>query len=321
MWRKIQRGRVTGLVGCMALLCTAGPAFADTYLLPLGHEDVVGEPEEVLAAHDDTLIDLARRHGLGFEEIVNANPGVDPWLPGEGTRIRLPKRRILPDAPREGIVINLAEHRLYYYPVPKVPEPRVVISYPVSVGKMDWSTPIGMTRIALKIRNPTWTPPESVRQEHLKNGEVLPKVIPAGPDNPLGLFAMRLAIPGGAYMIHGTNKPAGVGMQVTHGCMRLYPEDIEALFAMVSEGTPVQIVNQPHKTGWRGGQLYVEAHPPLESTDSRIVDPDLQALVRLVARQAVLQPVAVNWPQTEAVYAQAAGLATVVAQNEAAGVK
>lgn len=311
----------TGPLACAALLCAALPTFADTYPLPPDNEAVVGEPEEVLAAHDDTLIDLGRRHGLGFEEIVNANPGVDPWLPGEGTRIRLPKRRILPDAPREGIVINLAEHRLYYYPVPKVPEPRVVISYPVSVGKMDWSTPIGLTRIAMKIRNPTWTPPESVRQEHLKNGEVLPKVVPAGPDNPLGLFAMRLAIPGGAYMIHGTNKPAGVGMQVTHGCMRLYPEDIEALFAMVAEGTPVHIVNQPHKTGWRGGQLYVEVHPPLESTDSRIVDPDLQALVRLVSRQAVTQPVAVNWPQAEVVYAAAAGLATAVAHNDSAGVR
>lgn len=309
----------------------AGVASAEVYPLPPEGESVIGEPVEVVATHADTLIDLARRHGLGFEEIVNANPGVDPWLPGEGTLVRLPKRRVLPDAPREGIVINLPEHRLYYYPPPKVPdkagsgakgdkppaapaiEPRVVVTFPVSVGKMDWATPLGLTRISMKIRNPTWTPPESVRQEHLKNGEVLPKVVAAGPDNPLGLFAMRLAIPGGAYMIHGTNKPAGVGMQVTHGCMRLFPEDIEELFGMVTEGTPVRIVNQPHKAGWRAGRLYAEVHPPLASTEAGIVDPDLQVLTRLVAQQAVSRAVLVDWPRTEAVYAAASGLAMMVA--------
>jgi L,D-transpeptidase ErfK/SrfK len=302
-------------LGGMLMVGVSLATQAEGYPLPPEGEAVIGEPAEVVAGHDDTLIDLARRHGLGFEEIVNANRGVDPWLPGEGTRIQLPKQRILPDTPREGIVVNLPEHRLYYYPVPKVPEPPSVITYPVSVGKMDWATPLGLTRIALKVRNPTWTPPESVRQEHLKNGEVLPKVVPAGPDNPLGLFAMRLAIPGGAYMIHGTNKPAGVGMQVTHGCMRLYPEDIEALFAMVSEGTPVRIVNQPHKVGWRGGRLYSEAHPALESTDARILAPDLQSLLGLVAQQAVLQSATVEWLETEAVYAAASGMATVVAQR------
>jgi len=317
------------------LVCLAGTAAAEVYPLPPDGESVIGEPVEVVATHADTLIDLARRHGLGFEEIVNANPGVDPWLPGEGTLVRLPKRRVLPDAPREGIVINLPEHRLYYYPPPKAPEkaasggkgdksptppaaaePRVVVTFPVSVGKMDWATPLGLTRISMKVRNPTWTPPESVRQEHLKNGEVLPKVVPAGPDNPLGQFAMRLAIPGGAYLIHGTNKPAGVGMQVTHGCMRLFPEDIEALFGMVAEGTPVRIVNQPHKAGWRDGQLYAEVHPPLASTEARIVDPDLQVLTRLVAQQAVARAVMVDWPRAEAVYAAASGLAMRVASGE-----
>ena len=307
--------RVVGMFAGGMLAGVSLGSRADAYPLPSQGESVIGEPAEVVAGHDDTLIDLARRHGLGFEEIVNANRGVDPWLPGEGTRIQLPKQRILPDTPREGIVVNLPEHRLYYYPPPKVPEPPIVITYPVSVGKMDWATPLGLTRIALKVRNPTWTPPESVRQEHLKNGEVLPKVVPAGPDNPLGLFAMRLAIPGGAYMIHGTNKPAGVGMQVTHGCMRLYPEDIEALFAMVPEGTPVRIINQPHKVGWRNGRLYGEAHPALESTEARIIEPDLQSLLALVAQQAVLQSATVEWTETEAVYTAASGMATVVAQR------
>jgi L,D-transpeptidase ErfK/SrfK len=212
--------------------------------------DLVGEYAEVAAGRDDTLIDVARRRGLGYEEVVNANPGVDPWLPGEGTMVRLPLRRVLPDTTREGIVVNLPEHRLYYYPAAKAGEPRVVVTYPISVGKMDWSTPLGLTRVAAKVKDPAWYPPESVRTEHAKHGDILPKVVPAGPDNPLGAYMMRLAIPGGAYLIHGTNLPAGVGMQVTHGCMRLYPEDIEELFKMVAVETPVRIVNQPQKTGW-----------------------------------------------------------------------
>lgn len=307
--------RLLSAASLVALLPLAPPALAaDTYVLPPEGESLVGEPQEALAGHEDTLLDLARRHGLGYEEIVNANPGIDPWLPGQGTRIRLPKQRVLPDAPREGIVINLPEHRLYYYPVPKPGEPRTVVSFPVSIGKMDWNTPLGTTRISMKIRNPTWTPPESVRQEHLKNGEVLPRVVPAGPDNPLGLFAMRLAIPGGAYMIHGTNKPAGVGMQVTHGCMRLYPEDIELLFGMVSEGTPVRIVNQPQKVGWSQGKLYTEVHPPLVSVDNRIVAPDASALSRLVAQQAVARPALVRWAVAEDVFEAAVGVPAPVAE-------
>lgn len=293
------------------------PVLAATLPLP-AQGDLIGEYAETTATHDDTLIDLARRYGLGYEEVVNANPGVDPWLPGAGTRIRLPLRRILPDAPRDGIVINLPEHRLYYFPAAKAGEPRVVVTYPISVGKMDWSTPIGLTKIAAKIKDPTWTPPESVRQEHAAHGDILPKVIPAGPDNPLGLFAMRLAIPGGAYMIHGTNKPAGVGMQVTHGCMRLYPEHIEELFKMVSVDTPVRIVNQPHKVGWADGNLYVEVHPPLEATDSSVVAPDRTALARLVTNAARQQSgVSIIWARAESAFEGGQGIPVAVNETPA----
>ena len=295
---------------CAVLAATAVPAAT----LPLPADgDLIGEYAEVAAARDDTLIDLARRHGLGYEEVVNANPGVDPWLPGEGTIVRLPLRRVLPDAPREGIVVNLPEHRLYYFPPARPGEPRVVVSYPVSVGKMDWSTPLGLTKVAAKIKDPPWYPPESVRAEHAAHGDILPKMIPAGPDNPLGLYAMRLAIPGGSYLIHGTNKPAGVGMQVTHGCMRLYPEQIEELFKMVAVDTPVRIVNQPHKVGWSDGRLYVEVHPPLEATSSAVVEPDRSSLARLVAN-AVRQRAAgaVIWARAEAAFEQARGIPVAV---------
>ena len=292
-------------------------------VLPLPPEgDLVGDYAEATTAPEDTLIDVARRSGLGFEEIVNANPGVDPWLPGAGTVVRLPLQRLLPDAPREGIVVNLPEHRLYYYPAAKPGEPRTVVTYPVSVGKMDWSTPLGLTRVAAKIKDPAWYPPESVRAEHARRGDILPKMVPAGSDNPLGLYAMRLAIPGGAYLIHGTNAPAGVGMQVTHGCMRLYPADIEELFKMVAVDTPVRIVNQPQKAGWAEGRLYVEVHPPLEATDNGVFAPDRTALARLVANAVRARGASsvVEWQHSEAAFAEARGIPVAVTGGRGAGV-
>lgn len=190
---------------------------AATFPLPSGEDTVIGEVQYVVAQHEDTLLDLGRRYSVGYEEIVAANPGVDSWLPGEGTRVLIPSRYILPEE-REGLIVSLAEHRLYYFPRAKAGTAPVVMTYPISIGKMDWKTPLGMTRIVNKREKPIWYPPESVRREHEADGRPLPKAVPAGPDNPLGEYAMRLGIPGGAYLIHGTNLPAGVGMQVTHGC-------------------------------------------------------------------------------------------------------
>jgi len=299
--------RVFAAVG---VLLATGTAAAESFPLPVDGGDLIGDPRSTFARHEDTLIDIAREHGLGYEEIVNANPGVDPWLPGAGVSVELPKRRLLPMAPREGIVINLPEHRLYYFPKLGRDETPVVWSYPVSIGKMDWNTPLGSTRIVQKIKDPTWTPPKSVREEHAKRGDILPAVVPAGPNNPLGLFAMRLGIPGGAYLIHGTNRPAGVGMQVTHGCMRLYPEDIEELFAMVAVNTPVRIVNQPFKLGWQDGQLWVEVHPALQ--EDTVEPPTLTDLTRLVvdATRESLTPV--DWTRVQRAFAEARGMPVAV---------
>jgi L,D-transpeptidase ErfK/SrfK len=303
----------------ISLLLASTGGHAAVLSLPMDG-DLVGDTIEVAATHDDTLIDLARRYGLGYEEVVNANPGVDPWLPGEGTVVRMPLKRILPDTPHEGIVVNLPEHRLYYYPPAKPGEPRVVVTYPVSVGKMDWATPLGLTKIQTKIKDPSWTPPESVRREHAERGDILPKVIPPGPDNPLGLYAMRLAIPGGSYMIHGTNRPAGVGMQVTHGCMRLYPEHIEELFKMVAVDTPVRLVNQPQKVGVLDGQLYVEVHPAMETTSSAIVRPDRTTLARLVANTARLRAGTgpIVWETVESAFGERRGMPVRVAATSTA---
>lgn len=296
-----------GVTCCAVVWLASGvSAGAETVPLPAAGGDLIGEPRSVAARHEDTLIDIARRHSLGYEEIVNANPGIDPWLPGAGVRIDLPKQRLLPMAPRTGIVINLPEHRLYYFPPATAGAPAEVRSFPVSIGKMDWNTPLGTTRVVQKVKNPSWYPPKSVRDEHAKRGDVLPTVVPAGPDNPLGLFAMRLGIPGGAYLIHGTNRPAGVGMQVTHGCMRLYPEDIEELFGAVAVNTPVNIVNQPFKVGWQEGHLWIEVHPALKED---VVDPPTQTdLTRLVVQATRDRLVPVSWTLVQRAFDEARGI-------------
>ena len=235
---------------------------AASFVLPPEDVDLIGQLRVAEAKHEDTLLDIARRFEVGQEEIVLANPDVDRWLPGDGTSTLVPTRYILPDAKRTGIVLNVPEMRLYFFPAPRSGETPVVKTYPVSIGRMDWSTPLGTTEVAAKTRNPSWRPPESIRAEHAADGTPLPEVIPPGPDNPLGDYALRLTRSG--YLIHGTNRPYGVGMRVTHGCVRMYPENIEALFPEVPVGTPVQIVDQPVKIGWLADTLYMEVHPPLE---------------------------------------------------------
>jgi len=211
---------------------------------------------------DDTLLDVARRFGIGQDEIVLANPDVDRWLPAVDTEVVIPARYILPHAERNGIVLNVPEMRLYYYPPPKEGEPAVVKTYAVSIGRMDWATPLGLTKVLSKTEDPSWTPPQSIREEAEADDRPLPEVIPPGPDNPLGQYALRLARAG--YLIHGTNKPFGVGMRVTHGCVRMYPEDIELFYPEVPVGTAVHIVDQPVKIGWHLNTLFIELHPPLE---------------------------------------------------------
>ena len=256
---------------------------------------VIGEDVHIQTHYSDTLVEIARRYGLGYEEIARANPKVDPWLPGEGTDIMIPGRHILPPGPRDGIIVNIPEHRIYYFPKPRKGHAPTVVTYPVSIGKMDWQTPMGLTHVVSKQANPSWNPPASVRAEHLANGDPLPKgAIGPGPDNPLGLFAMRLAIHPGDYLIHGTNNPLAVGMAVTHGCIRMYPEDVAAIFPTVPVGAKVYLINEPLKVAFVDGNLLLEAHPPVDA-QGQTVDPVLSKFEDRLNQVLGTTTTAVNW--------------------------
>jgi L,D-transpeptidase ErfK/SrfK len=255
-------------------------------------QDLVGETQVIFARHENTFSAIGRQYNLGYEEMRSANPGVDQWLPGEGTAIYLPTQSILPEAPREGIVINVPAMRLYYFTTEKgttekaaeqgAPAVLKVSSHPIGIGVEGWATPFGEAKVTQKVKDPVWYVPSSIRKEHAERGDPLPSVVPPGPDNPLGAFALTLSLP--SYLIHGTNKPAGVGMRSSHGCIRLYPEDIEALFSRVARGTAVRIVNQPVLAGWRDGQLYLAVHPPLAEEEHDLVAEAEAALGRAIER-------------------------------------
>lgn len=262
---------------------------ATTYTLPENsHDSVITQFQDDVpltrAEQNETLLDVARSFALGQTEIVRLNPDVDRWHIKKDDIIRLANRRILPDTPREGITLNIAEYRLYYYPQSQTDVAPQVISYAHGIGRQDWKTPLGKTSIIRKVKDPAWHPPESIRREHAANGDPLPAVVPPGPHNPLGAYMLHLGVPGG-YLIHGTDidKVYGIGMQITHGCVRLYPEDIEELYNSVPVGTPVYLVKQPIKVGWLDNVLYLEAHPDLEGEETTL-DQRLVTALKLIQK-------------------------------------
>jgi L,D-transpeptidase ErfK/SrfK len=304
------------LVLCSLCCFSATTAGADTLILPPADLDLVGEIRYTQAQQQDTLLDIARANDLGRDEIVHANPDVDIWLPGEGTRILLPTRYILPAAPRRGLVLNVPEMRLYYYPEPRRGENRKLLTHPVSIGRMDWKSPLGITRIVAKQKNPPWRPPDSILEEARQKGTPLPEVVPAGPDNPLGRYALRLGLPG--YLIHSTNKPYGLGMRVTHGCIRMYPEDIEPLFAQIPLNTQVNLVDQPVKLGWLADTLFVEVHPPLEEDVERRNNL-MRATLELIHTERQRKPFVLDGSALRQAVEQALGIPVPVSRSGALG--
>lgn len=263
-------------------------------------DDVIGRLAEVRLEEGDTLPDLARHFGVGINAISAANPGVDVWVPEAGESVTLPLSFVLPDAPRKGIVINLATMRLFQFK--ENGGSLTVSTYPVGIGTRERPTPQGPTRVARKASRPTWHVPASIAEDHRKKGDILPAKVPPGPENPLGDYALYLSRPG--YLIHGTNKPASIGLKASNGCLRLYPEHIEVLFRETAVNTPVLIVNQPYLIGQRDGVLYLEAHTPRE-------DSGTSELARLHAKLKSLESASarpLDWDRIKRVQAEARGV-------------
>ena len=263
-------------------------------------DDVIGRLAVVTLGKDETLPDIARHFGAGVDGVGGANPKVDMWAPEKGDQVLLPLSFILPDAARKGIVINLASMRLFQYKGDG--SLQTVMTYPVGVGAEDRPTPMGPTRVVRKAVRPTWYVPASIAERHRKKGDILPAKVPPGPDNPLGEYALYLSKAG--YLIHGTNKPASVGLQATNGCIRLYPENIKILFNDTPVETPVTIVNQPYLIGQRGGVLYMEAHDSKDNSapgELRKIHDKLRSIEKKLARK-------LDWKKIDEVQAEKLGI-------------
>ncbi len=250
----------------IALLLVTELSFAKMYELPTDNGRVLGRNENHVVQDGETMANIAKLYDVGMLALMAANQGVDPFLPQTGRVLTIPAQLILPQGPRRGIVINLAELRLYYFPS----DGGVVHVFPVGIGRIGRDTPVMKTSVSEKRPGPTWTPPASIRAEYRAKGIELPEVVPAGPENPLGMHALRLAYGNGEYLIHGTNKDFGIGMRVSAGCIRMDPNDIEWLFEQVARGEKVTIINQPVKVALEpDSSVFIEAHEPLTRSNGQ----------------------------------------------------
>jgi L,D-transpeptidase ErfK/SrfK len=285
----------------------AAPAAAAQFTLPAGAR-AVGAVETYVAGASDNLLDLARRYDLGYTQLIAANPGIDPWQPGAGRAIVIPGSYLLPGGPHRGIVVNLAEQRLFYFP----PGGHTVETFPIGTAVQGLDSPLGTTRVVAKLSHPTWYPPASIRAERPD----LPPAIPPGPDNPLGAYALALGWPG--YLIHGTNKPDGIGRNVSHGCLHLYPEDMARLYREVPAGTPVRVVNQAAEVQWIGDTLFVAVHPSKDDADrldsaESVAPSEPPDLVARVAAVASYRPDDVDWAAVARAGRERTGIPVAVA--------
>jgi L,D-transpeptidase ErfK/SrfK len=284
------------------LLFISTNVFALTFNLPSDGDAVVGKTQWTQTRPGDNFSKLGRRYDVGYFELVEANPGIDPDHPKPGTIIVVPTKFIIPNVPRTGIVLNTAELRVYYFPQGT----HSVITFPVGIGREGWDTPVGMTTIVRKAVNPTWTPTENIRKWHLETlGNTLPAKVLPGPDNPLGGYAMYLGIP--TILMHGTNDPSGIGRRSSSGCIRIWPEDVEDLFSRVKVGTPVRVIDTPYKAGWLNGKVYLEAHVPLQEKSVAPMRYDIESVTAKRAAD-------INWHTADRIVEQQNGIAQVVGE-------
>lgn len=286
------------VISCVVATCLVTKVFAATYDFPMEGSSMVGNTQYHVIEKGETLAEIAKKYDVGFLALMAANKGVDPFLPQEGYVLAIPSQIILPNVPYEGIVVNLAELRLYYFE----PKKKIVHIFPVGIGRIGRDTPEMVTKISEKRPNPTWTPPASIRKEYHAKGIDLPAVVPAGPENPLGEYALRLAHKPGYYLIHGTNKDFGIGLRVSSGCIRMDPRDIEWLFNQVERGEQVRVINEPVKVALEPDRsVYVEAHEPLTRSDG--------------SKKDLVIPKELKWWLEEFKKSDAKARAVILAQN------
>lgn len=277
----------------------AGAAPALEFSLPTGGDTVVGEAFVVTPTPENTLFDLARYFDTGALDITLSNPQLDPWVPGADRRVIIPTEYILPPKPWRGIVVNIPQRRLFYFPPTVAGRPATVITFPVSIAREGWSTPLGDTRVVGKYRDPAWIVPRSIKTEHEAGGEPFPDYFPPGADNPMGMLAIQTGFRG--IFIHGTNKPWGLGLRQSHGCLHLYPEDAVQLFGQVSAGLPVRIENRPLVVGVRHGSVVMARYPTVtEYPDTPVGLETLRARLAALPARAV-PPEALDWSRAKAV--------------------
>lgn len=278
----------------------SGTTFSLTFDLPTMETNLVGETISITLQPGDGFNSIARSHDIGFTELLMANPGIDRFNLKAGRELIIPSQFLLPPGPREGIVVNLAEMRLYYYPQAE----STVMTFPLAIGREGWRTPHLISVVQEKRVRPTWYPPASIRAYRASRGIYLPTFVPPGPENPLGEYAMRVGWTN--VLIHGTNQPAGIGREASSGCLRMYPEDIETLFRLAPIGTPVRIMDKPYKVGWQNGELYLEAHKSLSGQWSAAgLDTEIKTLlVNAAAEQGEIE----DWDEVKTILKQKTGI-------------
>ncbi|HVE44004.1 MAG TPA: L,D-transpeptidase family protein [Gammaproteobacteria bacterium] len=276
-------------IGAVVFLFYSVNTFATAYIVPPADQSLIGKPSYEAVSRDDTVTTIAKKYDLGHNAMMNANPQVDPLKAFKpDTLLQIPSQHLLPNQARVGIIVNLPEMRMYYY----VPHTQTVYSYPVGIGKIGNTIPITEAVVTRKVKDPVWVPPDDIREFNLKQGVILPKIMPAGPDNPLGPYAIYTSIP--TYLIHSTIFPESIGRRASFGCIRMYESDIQTFFPTIAKGIPVSIINTPIKSAWHKEKLYIEVYPPLEE-HSNAFDASLAGSVHIVNSLSKDQPVLVDW--------------------------
>ena len=306
--RNLTRGNKPGLLALLAVLgavALAPPAEA----VSMNGDLIQGQVMTYTVQKKESLYDIARKFDMGAIEIQAANPGVNPWKPKAGTKVIVTTKHVVPSITHDGILINLSASRLFYFP-----GGGEVMTFPVASGKEGWETPVAATTVIEKKKNPTWTPPARIRAENPD----LPEFIPPGPDNPLGQYAMALGLSG--IMIHGTTSPTSIGKHASHGCIRMYPEDIKTLFNAVPRGTPVLITKTPYVIGWQGDTLYLQVTPKVHTVSKKTQKPPPadKMLHQAVSHEAG-DGTTVYWNVVDDVMARGDGIPTVIGTRQSWG--